>query len=301
MTTDTRAWVLFRISPPLYALNGCALSLPGVPLLGDLALMLTIVDSGAPLGAQMTGGTIAAQNDNYGLFHHSQIRIERTGVANDWLRWADIESVLEIICNKVIDWYRYFAAQSFIRRLPGGSVRGLTAHDSAGGFALLGMPYVEGSASVTAPDGDLKIQKSIQSRLARNEPPSTWTVLHMDAQADLASSSLRTALLLANTGLETLVNTSFRALASKEEVAAMFAAKPAPGFRTLLREVNRRAPTGLSSSRLVSIANRVNVNRDDVIHGNPVELVRTRVEDSVDALGQLIDLLVPAVQAAARR
>lgn len=95
--------------------------------------------------------------------------------------------------------------------------------------------------------------------------------------------------------METLANRAFRAVASAEEVAAAFSATPPPPFWQLLKRAHAIVQPPLSKTKMLRLAGRVHRHRDDVSHGNPVQLNSAVIDAALDALGQLGSLLDPAV------
>ena len=97
-----------------------------------------------------------------------------------------------------------------------------------------------------------------------------------------------------NASLETLVNRAFRAVASDQDVASAFTesgtadaeADPWTIWRLTTR-LNAIVDLGMSNTELRDRIKDVNQYRNDVSHGNPVELASDQVKKSVDALGEL--------------
>ncbi len=127
-------------------------------------------------------------------------------------------NTLALIANQVLDWYRFYTDDALIRRIPLYSVRSYNVQDDFGRIGSSVLGWVPGEAAENAGESDPAIVESIQKALVRIGSIPIWKSLYLDAQAELLAGELRSAVLLANAAMETLVNFAFRSIASEQEI-----------------------------------------------------------------------------------
>jgi hypothetical protein len=143
--------------------------------------------------------------------------------------------------------------------------------------------------------GNPEIVEAVRRRIGAGEDVPLWLMFELDARAELIAGQLNVAVLLANVSMETLINLAFRAVHSAADVRAAFERNPGPSLYQLLRRVHATARVEGNPRRSAELARKVNLYRNDLMHGNPVQLDRARVVQGVEALMDLRSLVTAGV------
>lgn len=294
----------FRIPPPLYGLQDAELEMPNLSDGRGVKVRVTLVDSDRPSDVRVSvsgSGSVTLPGDNFGMIHNTRLDVTAGGTVDEWMSSPDgsarIRTLLTLASNRLINWYRFDANQPLVRRIP---VQYISAFEFGDGERV-GQSFMPGPTpgerSVSAGEQDAQLVQQIGAHVALRTGIPLWLSLYSDAVADFQSGETHSAVLLANTALETLVNHGFRFAARKTlddaELEAVFEAD-ATVFH-LLKRINELAPTELTNSQLTRLASKVRQDRNIVIHGYPVPLERDRVAAALDALSQLISVVAAAL------
>ncbi len=292
--------IRFRILPPLYELNRAIITVRGEH--GDCAVRFTITPSRSSQAAE-TGGNATVPGDDLGALHNTIVEVEiPAGLATsprDQRPVAEAQAVAVDLLNLVIEHYRDVTGTAQIRRVPTRHARAFLWEQLAeGGSIQSGRCFggsglqPDGPPAESLASGDPEIVAAIQAGVLRGRLP-VWASLYLDALADFYTDNTRSGLVHLYMSLEMLANETCQRLgeaAVGAEAATAFlapAAEDPPVVHAVLKRTREWADSGPSKSAISRLIRSLWRNRNDLLHGRPVELPPDIVETSLVTFGEL--------------